>query len=321
MKKILYLLIFILLITIHIIVYKDSEKLNLNKSKETIIIQNQNIKKYYDIKIGDSHSSVINKIGLPDRKDYSEYGFTWYVYNRFKNNFVMVGIEDDKVVGLYSNSINSIEMGDIKLKDNLKYVRENYKPIEYKKKGNTRFIIESKNQFDIFIKDNKYMTVFYDLHNDSKVTAYQIIDKKVEEKAEDIYPKYSEELKLSFEKQIVDLTNSVRDREGLTRLEFSEKASKSSLIHSMDMRDKNYFDHVNKKNETPFDRMRKQNIMYSLAGENIAAGQINAIYAHEAWMNSIGHRKNILGDYENIGVGVSFGGHYNIYYTQNFYSE
>lgn len=321
MKKILYLLIFILLITTHIMVYKDSEKLNLNKSKETIIIQNQNIKKYYDIKIGDSQSSVINKIGPPDRKDYSEYGFTWYVYNRFKNNFVMVGIEADKVVGLYSNSINSIEMGDIKLKDKLKYVRENYKPIEYKKKGNTRFIIESKNQFDIFIKDNKYITVFYDLHCDNKVTSYQIIDKRIEEKVKDIYPKYSEELKLSFEKQIIDLTNSVRDREGLTRLEFSEKASKSSLMHSIDMRDKNYFDHVNKKNETPFDRMKKQNIIYSLAGENIAAGQISAIYAHEAWMNSLGHRKNILGDYENLGVGVSFGGHYNIYYTQNFYSE
>lgn len=87
------------------------------------------------------------------------------------------------------------------------------------------------------------------------------------------------------------------------------------------MRDKNYFDHINKKNETPFDRMKKQNIIYSLAGENIAAGQISAIYAHEAWMNSLGHRKNILGDYENLGVGVSFGGHYNIYYTQNFYSE
>ena len=37
------------------------------------------------------------------------------------------------------------------------------------------------------------------------------------------------------------------------------------------------------------------------------------------WMNSKGHRKNILGDYKYIGVGVVFGGHYKIYYTQNFY--
>jgi uncharacterized protein YkwD len=38
-------------------------------------------------------------------------------------------------------------------------------------------------------------------------------------------------------------------------------------------------------------------------------------------MNSSGHRKNILGDYNNIGVGVSFGGDYKIYYTQNFYYD
>ncbi len=41
--------------------------------------------------------------------------------------------------------------------------------------------------------------------------------------------------------------------------------------------------------------MKREGIVYTSAGENIAAGQINAIYAHEAWMNSEGHRKNILG--------------------------
>ena len=44
-------------------------------------------------------------------------------------------------------------------------------------------------------------------------------------------------------------------------------------------------------------------------------------FMHIISMNSLGHRKNILGDYKYIGVGVMFGGYYNIYYTQNFYSE
>ena len=87
------------------------------------------------------------------------------------------------------------------------------------------------------------------------------------------------------------------------------------------MMKENYFDHTNKNNESPFDRMKKENITYSGAGENIAAGQTSAIFAHEAWMNSQGHRKNILGDYKYIGVGVSFGGYYSIYYTQNFYIQ
>ncbi|MEG2789580.1 MAG: CAP-associated domain-containing protein [Romboutsia sp.] len=319
MKKVIYLLIFVILIGTYVIIgeYKNEVK----EAKEVIVLKDKNINEYYDIKIGDSVDSVIKKIDNPDRKDYSEYGFEWYVYNRFKNNFVMVGIENDKVVGLYSNSINSTEMLDIKLGDEMDNIRKISKPIEYKKKGNTKFIIESNNQFDIFIEDGKYITVFYDIHNESKAISYQIIDKVVENRTQHIYPKYSEELKKSFEMQTIDLINSVRDKWGLKRLKLSGKASISSLKHSENMKNENFFDHINKKNETPFDRMKKEHISYSLAGENIAAGQINAIYAHEALMNSLGHRKNILGDYDNIGVGVSFGGHYNVYYTQNFYSE
>lgn len=290
--------------------------------KETSAINTKSdIEKFYDIKIGDSEESVIYKIGEPTRKDISEYGFYWYIYNQFENKFAMVGIMDSKVVGLYSNSLESVEMMNINFDKDISYVRNKYKPIEYKYKDNTRFIIDSKDEFDILKIDNKYITVFYDLHNNNKVTSYQIIKSSVENKMKDIYPEYSKELQESFEKQIIDLTNSVRERENLNKVTYNEKAKNSAIKHSEDMRDKNYFNHENKENESPFDRMKKENINYSVAGENIAAGQINAIYAHEAWMNSLGHRKNILGNYDNIGVGVSFGGHYKLYYTQNFFSE
>ncbi|CEQ27206.1 CAP domain-containing protein [Paraclostridium sordellii] len=319
MKKIICILLFIVLSLGYVFINEYNE--NSNEYTETIILDTENIKSYEDIKIGDDKESVISKIGLPDRKDLSEYGFTWYVYNRFKNNFIMVGIENEKVVGLYSNSLNSCETKGIKIGDKLGDVREKYKPIEYKKKGNIKFVVESKNQFDILLEDDKYITLFYDIHNNSKVRSYQIIDKNIENKTSDIYPVFNEQLKYSFEMQTIDLINSERDKNDLDRLTFSEKAKISSEKHSEDMKENNYFDHLNKENETPFDRMKKEDIIYSIAGENIAAGQINSVYAHEALMNSLGHRKNILGDYENVGVGVSFGGYYKIYYTQNFYSR
>lgn len=319
MKKIICILLFIVLSLGYVFINEYNE--NSNEYTETIILDTENIKSYEDIKIGDDKETVISKIGLPDRKDLSEYGFTWYVYNRFKNNFIMVGIENEKVVGLYSNSLNSCETKGIKIGDKLGDVREKYKPIEYKKKGNIKFVVESKNQFDILLEDDKYITLFYDIHNNSKVRSYQIIDKNIENKTSDIYPVFNEQLKYSFEMQTIDLINSERDKNDLDRLTFSEKAKISSEKHSEDMKENNYFDHLNKENETPFDRMKKEDIIYSIAGENIAAGQINSVYAHEALMNSLGHRKNILGDYENVGVGVSFGGHYKIYYTQNFYSR
>ena len=65
--------------------------------------------------------------------------------------------------------------------------------------------------------------------------------------------------------------------------------------------------------------MKKENIKYNTAGENIAAGQTNSIFVHNALMNSYGHRKNILVNYKYIGVGVVFGGKYKTYYTENFF--
>ena len=324
MKKIIILLVIIIL-TIN---FKDKNILNKVEEKNEYKIEEtsnitikSDIKNFYDIKIGDSESSVIHKIGKPSRKDISEYGFYWSVYNQYENDFAMVGIYNDKVVALYSNSINSSEMMNIDFEKDINYVRSNYKPIKYKLKGNTRFMINSKNEFDILKVDNKYITVFYDLHNNNKVTSYQIIKSEVENSIKNIYPMNSDDLKESFENQMIDLVNSIRYKYGLSKMNYCEKAKNSAVKHSEDMRNKNYFDHKNKNNESPFDRMKKEDIEYIRSGENIAAGQINAIYAHEALMNSLGHRKNILGNYDNIGVGVSFGGHYKIYYTQNFYSE
>ncbi|MGX4600655.1 CAP-associated domain-containing protein [Faecalimicrobium sp. JNUCC 81] len=328
MKKI----IFVLIILLGVYLYNSDLKegiFNENISKETKVLNQQinkttdeikfNIKNLEKIKLGDSKEYLVSLIGSPDRIDNSEYTFSWYVYNRYEKDFAMIGIEGEKVVAIYSNSINSIELENIKINDNKEFVRKNYKPLEYKKKGNTRYIINSNDQYDIINIGNKYITVFYDIYENNRVRSYQVVSEQAEESLNGMYPKGSEDLKRSFELQTIDLVNSTRLQNGLNSLKYSEKATLSSRYHSEDMMEKKYFDHVNKNNESPFDRMKKQGIFYMGAGENIAAGQTSAVYAHEAWMNSEGHRKNILGDYKYIGVGVVFGGHYTIYYTQNFY--
>ncbi|MGL5329950.1 MAG: CAP-associated domain-containing protein [Peptostreptococcaceae bacterium] len=293
---------------------KSSESVNYNVQEDSI-----DINKFEEIRIGDSTSKVISLIGDPSRIDFSEYNFKWYVYNQYEEHFVMVGVENDNVVALYSNSINSSEITEISINDNREDVLRKYEPLEYKQKGNTRYIINSNNQYDIVKVDNKYITFFYDIYEENRICSYQIISNEAESSLRQLYPIESEELRKSFELQVIDLVNSVRYQRNLNGLDYSKKATISSIKHSDDMNQQNYFDHINKENETPFDRMKEEGIKYITAGENIAAGQTSAIYAHEAWMNSMGHRKNILGDYNNIGVGVSFGGNYKIYYTQNFY--
>lgn len=298
----------------------NSEKeIDTNNNVNNKSINISNTKDIYNIKIGERKEKLLSLFGQPDRIDESEYGFNWYIYNNDYNNFFMVGIEDEVVKGIYSNSLNSCETENINIGDKRDDVRKLYTPIEYKKKGNIKYIISSEGQYDIIEINNKYITFFYDIHDEYKICSYQVIDSKNESDMKSIYASPSEKLKKSFEMQVIDLTNSVRAKNGLNKLKYSEKATTSSKKHSLDMVDKNYFDHINKENETPFDRMNEEGIKYISAGENIAAGQTSAIYAHEALMNSKGHRKNILGNYNSIGVGVEFGGDYNIYYTQNFY--
>lgn len=327
MKKV----IFILLIACGVYFYNFNLKKNLINNEAEVLNEtinevevlndetNTDISNLEQIKIGSTVKELINKIGKPARIDKSEYSFSWYVYNQYEKDFAMVGVKDDKVVGIYSNSINSCEIENIKLNQNRNDIRKEYKPLEYKKKGNTRYIINSYDQYDTLHINEKYITVFYDIYNNNKITSYQVLSEDAEGSLNGMYAKESEDIKKAFELQTIDLVNSARIKHGLNKLEYSEKATISSRKHSGDMMIKDYFDHTNKNDESPFDRMKKEDINYTGAGENIAAGQTSAIFAHEAWMNSEGHRKNILGNYKYIGVGVVFGGHYSIYYTQNFY--
>jgi uncharacterized protein YkwD len=88
----------------------------------------------------------------------------------------------------------------------------------------------------------------------------------------------------------------------------------------MDMAQRNYFSHYSPEGISPFDRMRAEGISYRSSGENIIAGYSSSISAHEGWVNSAGHRSNILGSYIHLGVGFYKGGSYGYYYTQNFYT-
>ena len=88
--------------------------------------------------------------------------------------------------------------------------------------------------------------------------------------------------------------------------------------HSQDMIDRNFFDHTNPDGKSPFDRMRDNGLSYSMAAENIAVGYPSPEAVVEGWMNSEGHRANILGGCKELGVGLALGGSYGSYWTQCF---
>ncbi|EOQ13989.1 hypothetical protein KOY_00304 [Bacillus cereus VDM021] len=122
-----------------------------------------------------------------------------------------------------------------------------------------------------------------------------------------------------FEQRVVELTNAERAKQGLPALKVDAELSKVARTKSEDMQKNNYFDHTSPTYGSPFDMMKKFGISYKSAGENIAQGQRTPEEVVQAWMNSEGHRANILNSgYTHIGVGYVESGNY---WTQQFITK
>ncbi|EJQ09222.1 serine protease [Bacillus cereus] len=122
-----------------------------------------------------------------------------------------------------------------------------------------------------------------------------------------------------FEQRVVELTNAERTKQGLPALQIDTELSKVARIKSEDMQKNNYFDHNSPTYGSPFDMMKKFGISYKSAGENIAQGQRTPEEVVQAWMNSAGHRANILNSgFTHIGVGYVESGNY---WTQQFITK
>ena len=120
----------------------------------------------------------------------------------------------------------------------------------------------------------------------------------------------------AYERQVVDLVNVQRARSGLQPLTLDADLCRFARVKSQDMHDNRYFDHNSPTYGSPFDMMRSFGITYASAGENIAMGYSTPEAVVSAWMNSDGHRANILSTkFALLGVGyVADGG----YWTQWF---
>ncbi|MBO5024062.1 MAG: SafA/ExsA family spore coat assembly protein [Clostridia bacterium] len=121
---------------------------------------------------------------------------------------------------------------------------------------------------------------------------------------------------LSYEKEVVRLVNEIRVQNGLKELTYNWELSRVARYKSQDMKDNRYFSHTSPVYGTPFQMMKNFGITYRSAGENIARGQRSPQAVVNAWMNSSGHRANILStSFTQIGVGYVADGNY---WTQMF---
>ena len=119
-----------------------------------------------------------------------------------------------------------------------------------------------------------------------------------------------------YELRVVELINNIRREYGLGTLQVDTQLSHVARVKSQDMHDKRYFAHNSPTYGTPFEMMRSFGISYRTAGENIAMGYRTPEAVVDGWMNSSGHRANILnGSFTKIGMGYVADGSY---WTQMF---
>lgn len=278
----------------------------------------------YNVEIGDDRSSVEAVLGKPKRTTLNEYGTEWNAYHSDYQNFILVSYDEkNEVNGLYTNqdlisSSQNIGFGTSK-QTVIELLGE---PLDSIRKGLTYYRFEADRDYDVYLLNDSYVTIFYDKHQENIVTSVQIVKEQLEKQKQGFYGTQSAELLKGFEYQMFDITNAERLSHGLPILTWNDPISQTARDHSKDMAKNRFFDHTNLQGQSPFDRMKEDNIAFRVAGENLAAGQFSSIFAHEGLMNSLGHRENILrNDYRNLGVGVAFNSENHPYYTQKYFTN
>lgn len=266
-------------------------------SPSTMVINN------ISLKLGDSVTTLKQKFGEPDRIDDSIYSFDYYIYNnKDYKHFFIAGIQNNKIVALYSNT-GTFQIGELNPSFSISKVNRIFKTS----------IASTETEVSISYDGLNYR-LFFDQLGDRNLTGVLVSSVPLTQKTR------TSTILTAEEREIFDLCNSARVREGLTPLTWSKKAATVSRNHSTDMMKNNYFSHTSPSGSTPATRMTQAGISWKNVGENIIAGYKDSISANNGWLNSSGHRSNMFGNFTYLGVGGATGGSYGIYFTQGFYS-
>ena len=259
----------------------------------------------------------------------SEYDFDWKQTGKNKEaEFFGVQPLTNEIKAQYTakngTKLFSMTVGTSTYED---VIKQYGKPIQHFIKGNTQYQYANayngndfKNIYGIYVMDDKFVTFFYDKFKKNIVRSIMWVNIEEETKKQGYWGTVNAKVARANESILIELINEARTKEGLTPLVNKASSTNVAYLHSDDMAKNNYFSHTNLKGLSPKQRFDAYNIKHSIVAENIAYGQFNAFYAHEEWLNSKGHRPNVLLDsVDSILVGVSYDKSKVPYYTINFY--
>ncbi|ANU15002.1 hypothetical protein B481_2927 [Planococcus halocryophilus Or1] len=288
------------------------------------LVETDSLFAIHNVTLGMRKEEAQEKVGLPLRLMRNEYGTDWHSYHQDFQNYVLLSYDQDGIVnGMFTNQDLFSSKEGITMDSTKSEVRSALgTPLKSLQKGNVQYILDTRDEYDVFKTDNTYTTIFYDIHEEDTVTAVQVIHEELEKLRPEIYAESDEKLKEGYEYLLFELTNSARIQRGLPLLKWDSETRTTARKHSADMAENQYFSHTNLAGQSPFDRMKEDGITFYVAGENLAYGQYSSVFAHEGLMNSLGHRENIVKpDFGYLGVGTAFNEENQPYYTANFFNR
>jgi uncharacterized protein YkwD len=282
--------------------------------------------------LGLTSDEVIKKLGKPERKEPSPFGYDWWVYGVNSENYLQIGINKGKVVTLFAlgEKLNTSpfkinETAQVILKDHppAQKVSLNYQGTQIqfqlqKEELATRPLLKSgpywvQLYFDQFT--GKLMGVRYLTAGPLVIQRpYSLVYQGTLPKRPTESPTVQTKINQSEAKEIFDISNILRSRHYVRLLDWSPKAAQAAYLHSKEMDQRHYFSHDSKWQGDLRKRLETQHVTFQMAGENIAAHYEDSISVSIGWLNSAEHRKNLLNpSFTQLGVGV-----YQDYYTQDF---
>jgi copper amine oxidase domain-containing protein len=240
-----------------------------------------------EIYTGQKIEQLRQTFGEPDRIEMGIYGLQWYIYHKDYSCFLMAAVSDGVVCGYYTNSAG--------------------------------FEIDGRAKADTCCGDwDPDIKLYRDKLDGDKVYAVFVV---WEESKQSIDTTEREFLGIQARENF-DVTNAFRVKKGLNPLLWDEIAAEAARLHAIDMGKKDYFSHISLDGRTPIDRyLRLCPVAWRAWGENISAGREFGIDHFDAWLNSEGHRENLLSDkFKYLGVGAAYceESTYRYYFGQTF---
>ncbi|MCD5322560.1 MULTISPECIES: CAP domain-containing protein [Pontibacillus] len=285
--------------------------------------------------IGKTGREIENEFGKAERKDPTPYGYTWWIYST-SVNYYQIGIENDEVVAAFGIG-PSLDLDTIKIGQSRKEIEEKLtleKEVEIKTEEGSFLFTLTEEDFKqrplSKMNDSEVIQLYFD-ESTNQLSSVRVMNNKILLLHRPYDVSYTgqlpelplllesewKEIEKGTEQQIYAISNQLRSRFGVDKLVWDELTAGVAYQHSKDMAERNYFSHISLSGEGLKERLKKGDIQYASAGENIAAQYPDGPAVVEGWLNSEGHREALLNEgYTHLGVGV-----YRYYYTQNFLEE